>query len=571
MTLDPTRPWLGHYRATLQLEHATVLDAFRAAVGTAPDAPAVKYFDAVMTLRQLDEDSDALASALSVMGFDRGDRLALYLQNVPQFVIGVLAAWKAGGVAVPVNPMNRARELRYVLNDSGARGVLCLESLHGEVAKAGFSGFTITTSELAYQTRFDQRLFMSQRREPVPDTPDMEELVQQHRHALRVDVEPTDIAFITYTSGTTGEPKGAINTHANVAFSAQAYRSWAGLTPSDVILGAAPLFHITGLVAHVALSLLVPSPLVLSYRFNAEVTRDAIKEHAPTFTVAAITAFIALMNLADTHDTDLASLSKVYSGGAPIAPAVAAEYERRFGHRIHNIYGLTETTSPTHAVPFGADAPVDDASGALSVGVPIFDTVARVVDDDGIELPPGQIGEFELEGPQVVPGYWNKPIETQRCFPKGRLLSGDVGFMNDDGWFFVVDRKKDMINAAGYKVWPREVEDVLYEHPAVREAAVVGVPDAYRGETVKAFVSLKRHASVDVAALQRFCKERMAAYKYPRQIEVVDDLPKTITGKILRRELRQAGQETAGFAGSDDIGPTGPPSEDRRRPTERPR
>jgi long-chain acyl-CoA synthetase len=189
-------------------------------------------------------------------------------------------------------------------------------------------------------------------------------------------------------------------------------------------------------------------------------------------------------------------------------------------------------------VPPGGDAPVDEASGALSVGVPIFNTVVQILDDDGKELPAGEVGEIVTTGPQVVKGYWNKPEETANALPGGSLHTGDVGYMDDRGWFYIVDRKKDQINAGGYKVWPREVEDVLYEHEAVREAAVVGVPDEYRGETVKAFVSLKSDATVTTDELIAFAKQRMAAYKYPRQIEILDEVPKTVTGKVLRRELR---------------------------------
>ncbi len=205
---------------------------------------------------------------------------------------------------------------------------------------------------------------------------------------------------------------------------------------------------------------------------------------------------------------------------------------------------MTETTSPSHGVPFGSRAPVDPTSGALSVGVPVFNTVVRVVGEDGRDLPTGEIGELVTSGPQVVPGYWEKPEETEHALGGGRLRTGDVGYMDADGWFYVVDRKKDQINAGGYKVWPREVEDVLYEHDAVREAAVVGIPDPYRGETVKAFVSLKPDRTVDPAELVAFCKERMAAYKYPRVVEIREELPKTATGKLLRRQLRAEEEST---------------------------
>jgi long-chain acyl-CoA synthetase len=302
----------------------------------------------------------------------------------------------------------------------------------------------------------------------------------------------------------------------------------------------APLFHITGLIAHLTVAFLVPMPIVLGYRFDPGTVLDLIERYRPTFTVGAITVFIALMNDPSFDGRDLSSLTKVYSGGAPIAPSVVERFEKEAGSYIHNIYGLTETTSPSHGVPMGARAPVDPTSGALSVGVPIYNTVVRVVDDDGKDVPAGEVGEFVTSGPQVVAGYWDKPDETEHALPGGDLHTGDVGFMDDEGWFYVVDRKKDMINAAGYKVWPREVEDVLYQHPAVLEAAVIGIPDEYRGETVKAFVSLRAGQDVSEADLIAFCKERMAAYKYPRSIELVSELPKTVTGKILRRELRAA-------------------------------
>jgi long-chain acyl-CoA synthetase len=233
---------------------------------------------------------------------------------------------------------------------------------------------------------------------------------------------------------------------------------------------------------------------------------------------------------------------KIYSGGAPIPPTTVKAFQDQFGHYIHNFYGLTETNSPSHGVPLGADAPVDEASGALSVGVPVFSTVVSIVRDDGTEADVGEVGEIVTRGPQVVPGYWNKPEETQNALRDAdgnvALKTGDVGYMDAEGWFYVVDRKKDQINAGGYKVWPREVEDVLYEHPAVREAAVVGVPDEYRGETVKAFVSVRPGHTVEPDELIAFCKERMSAYKYPRQVELMDEIPKTVTGKLLRRALR---------------------------------
>ena len=548
MSVYTDRPWLALYPegqpADITPEHATVLEVFEASLAAAPDAVAIRYFDGVLTFADLDAASDALAVGLAEAGFAPGDRMGLYVQNDPAFVIGLLGAWKAGGAAVAINPMNKARELTYLLTDSGATALLCLEELYTSVARDVLPGTqvrtVITCSALDRQSRDDPRVLGDVKRDRPEGTLDLEELVATHagREPAPASLTGDDVAILTYTSGTTGVPKGAMNTHANMVFNACAYRDWMRLTPDDSVLGVAPLFHITGLVGHVAVALLVPCPLVLAHRFHPEVVLEAIREHRPTFTVGSITVFIALSGVPGVGREDFASLRTIYSGGAPIAPAVTDSFEEKTGRYIHNIYGLTETNSPSHAVPLGRRAPVDPNSGALSVGVPVYNTVVRILGEDGAELPPGEVGEIATSGPQVVPGYWGKPEATAESLPGGELRTGDVGFMDEQGWFYLVDRKKDMINAAGYKVWPREVEDVLYGHPAVREAAVVGVPDEYRGESVKAFVSLKPGSSVTPEEVIAFARERMAAYKYPRSVEVVDELPKTTTGKILRRELR---------------------------------
>src|SRR5918994_593779 len=506
MSVYEQRPWLALYGegqpADITPEHSTMLELFESSLAAAPDAVAIRYFDGVLTFADLDAASDALAVGLTEAGFARGDRMGLYVQNDPAFVIGLLGVWKAGGGAVAINPMNKARELTYLLGDSGATALLCLEELYTGVARDVLPETqvrtVVTCSPLDRQSRDDPRVLGDVVRARPEGTLDLEELLSTHagQEPAPVSLSRDDVAILTYTSGTTGVPKGAMNTHANMAFNAQAYRDWMRLTPEDSVLGVAPLFHITGLVGHVALSLLVPCPLVLAHRFHPEVVMDAIREHQPTFTVGSITVFISLSGVEGVTAEDFSSLRTIYSGGAPIAPAITDQFEVRTGRYIHNIYGLTETNSPSHAVPLGQKAPVDPNSGALSVGVPIYNTVVRILDEDGKELPIGEVGEIATSGPQVVPGYWNKPEATAESLPGGELRTGDVGFMDEQGWFYLVDRKKDMINAAGYKVWPREVEDVLYGHPAVREAAVVGVPDEYRGESVKAFVSLKPGASV---------------------------------------------------------------------------
>jgi long-chain acyl-CoA synthetase len=329
-----------------------------------------------------------------------------------------------------------------------------------------------------------------------------------------------------------------MNTHRNVVFTAQVYRDWVGVGADGSILGIAPLFHVTGLIGHIAVSMLAPAPLILAYRFEPQVVLDALAEHRPTFTIGAITAFTALLHAPGFSKDHFASFTSIYSGGAAISPTAEKAFLAATGKQVHNAYGLTETTSPMTVTPFGSPSPVDPASGALSVGVPAPNTIVRIVGDDGQDVPIGEVGEIVADGPQVIAGYWGKPDETAANLPGGALKSGDVGFMNEQGWVFIVDRKKDMINASGYKVWPREVEDVLAEHPSVFESAVVGVPDDQRGETVKAFVSLKPGATATPEELIAHCKQRMAAYKYPRQVVLIDKLPKNVTGKILRRELR---------------------------------
>jgi long-chain acyl-CoA synthetase len=556
MSIYDQRPWLARYDTgqphDIEVEFGSVLEMFGATVQRDPGAPVIRYFDGALSRRELDEMSAAFAAGLADAGLQAGERVALFLQNVPQFIIAMIGTWKAGGIAVAVNPMNKERELDLILRDCGATALVCLEELYRDVA-AGVVGGTsvklvITTSALEYQTRNDERVLGGIQRARGDSTQDMTEMMARFRGQQPPDpaLGPDDVAFLTYTSGTTGPPKGAMTTHRNVVFNAQTYRDWIGIEARDVILGVAPLFHITGSIGHVALSLLTGAPVVLTYRFDPAVAIETIRDERVTFTVGSITVFIALMNAPNAEKDALATLTKIYSGGAPIPPSTVIAFQAAFGQYIHNIYGLTETTSPSHAVPLHATAPVDEASGALSVGVPVYNTVVRIVAEDNQDLPPGEIGELVTEGPQVVAGYWNKPEETARALPGGALHTGDVGYMDADGWFYIVDRKKDQINVGGYKVWPREIEDVLYEHEAVREAAVVGVPDPYRGETVKAYVSLKAGGAVTVEELAAHCKQRLAAYKYPRQVVIIEELPKTVTGKILRRELRARARQDTG-------------------------
>ena len=551
MTVSPyhSRPWLARYSAWVPADlpppALSAIDQFRATAQRIPEQPAIHYFTATLSFAALDRLSSELAAALQSLGLGQGDRVALYLQNVPQFYIAQLAAWKCGAIVVPLNPMLKAAELAYHLSDSGSSLIIALESLYEIVAQtAGKTDLAhvITTSELDFLGAGERpALLRDAAKLRHPGTLDMLELCEQQSGAAdpAVPTEPADTAFLTYTSGTTGRPKGAMNSHANVAYNAEVYRVWMQLGPGDVVVGAAPLFHITGAIGHLAAAAHAGLPVILGYRFDPVELLGLIARWRGSFLIASITVYIALMNHPAISDHDLSSLSKCFSGGAPIAPSVVEQFQALTGAYIHNLYGLTETTSPSHSTPFGGRAPVDPESGALSVGLPIPGSLIKICDQEtGADMPIGERGEIVTSGPMVVASYWQKPEESAKAVREGFLFTGDIGFMDAEGWFYIVDRKKDMIIASGYKVWPREVEDVLYQHPAVREAAVVGVPDAYRGETVKAFVSLKPNSLVEPDTLIAFCKERMAAYKYPRQIVILPELPKTATGKILRRERR---------------------------------
>ncbi len=551
-TFDPAKPWTKQYANyvpnVLPLPTQTMADILEETARAVPDAPAIHYFDATISYRELDELATRFSTLLASWGIDRGDRVAMYLQNVPQAFVVLYGVWKRGAAVVPLNPMFKDKELTYHLNDSGARVLVALESLYDTVAKDVIKATSvekvITTNELdMLGPGVPAKVFATSIKRPaVAGTFDLLETLAALTPdpKSQIEVETTELASLGYTSGTTGQPKGAMSSHSNIAYNANFYRVWLQMTDRDSVLGVAPLFHITGMVAHVAVAAVARCPVVLGYRFDAEVTLDLIAKWKPTMTVASITVFLALMNHPSAKADSLRSITKAMSGGAPVAPSIADRFEQQFGVYIHNVYGLTESNSPTHAVPWGARSPVDPMTGALSVGVPIPGCDVRLLNMENptVEVAAGEAGEIADRGPMIFSGYWNKPEATEKAFSDGYFMTGDVATRNDDGYYFVVDRKKDMIIVSGYKVWPREVEDTLYMHPAVKEAAVIGVPDEYRGETVKAFVSLKAGMTATTDEIIEFCKSKIAAYKYPRQLEIVDEVPKTVTGKFLRRVLR---------------------------------
>lgn len=548
------RPWLKNYPEwvphDLEITSATALGDFRLSVARRSEAAAIYYFDHVLTYGEIDGLSDSLSAAFVDLGLDKGDRIIVDLQNVPQFLIATYAAWKIGALVVPLNPMYKEKELASFCKDSGATLFFTLDEIAAGLnltfLKETRIQKVITTSALdLYPPNMKPPAILQGRKtSPVRGALNMLELLEAYKDKDVGDpgLTPDDVAYLTYTSGTTGPPKGAMNTHGNIAFNARVYKTMQCIDENDVVVGVAPLFHVTGEVAHLAISALAGIPVILYYRFDAGETLRLIERWKATMTVGAITVYIALMNHPDINKRDISSFVKAYSGGAPVSEAVVNQFEELTGLYLYNVYGMTETNSPSHIVPWGKRAPVDKESGALSVGVPVPNCVVKIMDleDDTQELPAGEVGEIVDSGPIIIPGYWQKPEETKHAIRDGWLYTGDVGKMDEDGWFYVVDRKKDLIVASGYKIWPRDVEDVIYQHPAVKETAVVGVPDPYRGQTVKAFVALKEAMvdSVTAEEIISFCKRRMAAYKYPRQVEFVSEIPKTLTGKFLRRSLR---------------------------------
>ncbi|MCX5383373.1 class I adenylate-forming enzyme family protein [Streptomyces sp. NBC_00083] len=540
------KPWLAQLSAAQRADidpPGTVLDSFRAAVARAPEHTALAYFDGRLGYREVDELSDSVAGHLAARGLRPGERVALMLQNTPHFVIALLGAWKAGAVVVPLNPMYKAGEVAHVLHDADVAALVCSDRAWAEYLRDTAADspvrIALTACELDLQTRNDQRVLGFERL-PVPAGAD--DLVTVARMGLAAPGESRiagdDTALISYTSGTSGTPKGAMNTHRGITYNAERQRTGHPVAEGSGYFALAPLFHITGMVCELATCIANAGTLILTYRFHPGVVLDAFAEHRPAYTVGPSTAFMALAATPGVTRDHFASFELISSGGAPLPPALVERFRAGFGPYIRNGYGLTECTAPCASVPPEKEAPVDPVSGTLSVGVPGPQTVVRIVDLEGNEVPFGEQGEIVVSGPQVVPGYWRRPDATAEAFPDGELRTGDIGFMDRDGWLYVVDRMKDMINASGFKVWPREVEDVLYTHPAVREVAVVGIPDAYRGESVKAYVSLRPGAEADPAELAAYCKERLAAYKYPREVEILAELPKTTSGKILRRELR---------------------------------
>lgn len=522
--------------------------ALARAVAVNPQAGAC-YFGKKWTFPELDTLSGELAAGLSNLGITHGDRVVLQLQNSLQFVLTALAAWRLGAIVVPVSPMYGIGELRKIVADSGAEtwvtNAVIWKAFGPELLEESTIQRVITTSVEDFAEEVPD-FFMSDASSAPESTIDLAALIDQNRgsQAPSVAVAPDDIAVITYTSGTTGLPKGALTTHIGLAWVGENYlKSFDDITGEEVCLALAPFAHITGLAMHFSAWLMSASTIVLSYRFNPDYYLDLIEAHRVSWSTGAATAFIALIQAQRARPRDLASLKRFGCGGAPIPPRLITEILEVLGVHVQPGYGLTESTGAITTTPRDTAARVDEESSAVSVGTAIGDAEVSIRDESGALLPAGELGEVCIRGGGVTTGYWGNPVASAEAIRDGWFHTGDSGFQDADGWLYIVDRTKNMIIASGYKVWPREVEDIVYKLPAIREAAVIGVPDDYRGETVKVYVSLQDGQSIDTAEVIDHCRANLAAYKVPRVVEVIDEIPKNPNGKILHRALRD--RETA--------------------------
>ncbi|MFF9038244.1 long-chain fatty acid--CoA ligase [Streptomyces sp. NPDC014892] len=475
-----------------------------------PGRPALRLGDQVTAYAELDERSARAAALLRAEGVRPGDRVALMLPNVPEFVVLYYGVLRAGGVVVPMNPLLKTRETEYHLTDSGAVRLFEWHQAPGEGAQgAAAAGVRHTAVEPA---AFAQALAGH---EPLPGV------------ARTAD---DDVAVLLYTSGTTGRPKGATLTHGGLRHNTEVNTVHVQrMTPEDVVVGCLPLFHIFGQICTMSVAVRAGASLTLIPRFEPQAVLDAIARDGATVFEGVPTMYAALLQ--HPAGADVSTLRMCVSGGASLPVEILHGFERRFGCAVLEGFGMSET-SPV--VTFNHP---DRPRKAGSIGTPIQDVEVRLLDDKGQDVTPGEVGELAVRGPNVMKGYWNRPEETAAAIPDGWLRSGDLARQDEDGYLFIVDRKKDMIIRGGYNVYPREIEEALHEHPAVALAAVVGVPHAHLGEEIAAAVVLRPGAHATPDELREFVKDRVAAYKYPREVWLMDSLPTGPSGKILKREI----------------------------------
>ena len=498
----------------------------RESANDAPDKPLALLGEMSFSYAQVDEVSGRVASALLALGLERGDKVAVQLPNLPQFLFCYFAILKAGLVMVPLNPLLRAPEVAYHLADSDAKLLITFESFADEAVKgaAQVDGIGIYVVNLPGNDvrpdgtkHFDELYFADDTRDIVP-------------------LDPGDTAVLLYTSGTTGKPKGAELTHFQLYMNCTTAGELFAFREDDVGLAVLPLFHVFGLSSVLNTTVRYGGTIVLVPRFEMPAVLEAMSSKRCTIFSGVPTMIQALLQ-ADLGDHDLSAMRVVVSGGAAIPGEVIRAFEEKFAPVVVlEGYGLSESASTT---TFNRSA---EERKVLSIGKPIWGVEVQVVDEDDKALPPGEsnVGEIVIRGHNIMKGYYNNPEATAEAMRGGWFHTGDLAYADDDGFYFIVDRKKDLVIRGGYNVYPREIEEVLYTHPAVAEAAVIGEPDDKLGEEVVACIAVQPGAAVTAEELIAYCKERLAAYKYPREIRFVDELPKGPTGKILKKELRTA-------------------------------
>ncbi|GGE76467.1 AMP-binding protein [Priestia taiwanensis] len=548
------RPWLSSYPeeipVSLQYDVEPLPSYLKKTATEFPNKVSLHFMGKDVTFQELYHHALRFANYLKELGIEKGDRVAIMLPNSPQAVIGYYGILLAGGIVVQTNPLYTERELEYQMSDSGAKVILCLDLLYPRVTAVkdstplehiivtGIKDFLPFPKNLIYP-------FIQKKQHNIvvkvehKGTNHLLPYILKNSPAdeLAVDVNPQeDLALLQYTGGTTGFPKGVMLTHSNLVSNTIMIRHWLFKCRrgEEIMLGALPFFHVYGMTACLILGVMEAYKIIIMPRFQVEDILKAIQKHRPTLFPGAPTMYIALLNNPKLKEYDLSSIDACLSGSAPLPVEVQDQFEKVTGGKLVEGYGLTETSPVTHSNLIWGKR----VSG--SIGVPWPDTDAKVVSlETGEEVEGKEIGELIIRGPQVMKGYWNRPEETAVSLRDGWFYTGDMAYMDEEGYFYIVDRKKDMIIAGGFNIYPREVEEVLYEFEKVQEVVVVGIPDEYRGETVKAYVVLKEGVTCTEEEVDQFARKYLAAYKVPRLYEFRKELPKTMIGKILRRALQE--------------------------------
>jgi long-chain acyl-CoA synthetase len=505
------------------------------------DRTAIAYFEREITYRELDLLSDQFAVALATLGVKKDDRVAIFLPNIPQFVIAYYGVLKVGAVLTAISPLHKEREIEYQLNDSEAETVVALDSLYPIVEKVWQKTKLKNAVVTSAEDYASKTAISPSRVGQKPSVYSFQELLKEKgSKPLKVNINPRDdLAALQYTGGTTGTAKGAMLTHLNLVSNALAFAAWIkGATAEETFLTALPLFHIYGMTTSMNVPICLAAKMVLLPRFDPQMALESIQRHSVTVFCGVPTMYSVLLANPDLSNFDLTSIRVCISGASPLPPQVQKKFMQITGGFLAEGYGLTEASPVTHCNP------VDKTMRTVrlgSIGLPMPDTDAKIVDVETGEktLEAGETGELVVKGPQVMRGYWKRQAETALVLRDGWLLTGDIARMDQDGYFYITDRKKDLIKYKDYSVYPREVEDVIYEHPAVKLCAVVGKPSPVVGEVPKAFIVLKDGARATEAEIMAFVKEKVAPYKAVREVEFRQELPISAAGKVLRRVLQE--------------------------------